>query len=85
MTKLDKIQMAVVCLKNCRYISTQKIKNIPTSLISVIIKGFYIDIEYFISIKYEMYTTKHYVCILSLYMYNCQRFLVNTSMTARSC
>ena len=40
-----------------------KLKNIPTSLISVIIKGFYIDIEYFISIKYEMYTTKH----ISLY------------------
>ena len=36
-----------------------KLKNIPTSLISVIIKGFYIDMEFFISIKYEMYTTKH--------------------------
>ena len=51
-----------------------KLKNIPTSLISVIIKGFYKDIEYYIYIKYEMYTTKNYVCILSLYMYNFQRF-----------
>ena len=84
---MTKYKMAAVCLQNCRYISTQKRKTQvkKTSLISVI----YQELLHRYRIFYFYQIRNAYNKTLSLYFIPLYvqflRFLVNTSMTSRSC